>query len=188
VRTLQKGVYQRRLIPTLLSTGLSPFTLELTSCGADLLWQCASNASCGTQSEHAISCADVLFPLIVCVAYPRWPTSDQSDDHTGPELRNVPRGANILLNSMGTVSSNPDGGPNTQGSDFEVISKAVSWLQAKPVGSTPFFLYAGISIPHFPFVTNSTWLSKVNQSAITLPPWHNLGDMHPYDLHVSESM
>jgi arylsulfatase A-like enzyme len=115
----------------------------------------------------------------------RWPTSDQSDDHTGPELRNVPRGANIPLNSMGAVQSNTNGGPNTQASDEEVIAKAVAWLQAKAVGTTPFFLYAGISIPHFPFVTNSSWLAKVNQSAITLPPWKNMGDMHPYDLHVS---
>ena len=117
----------------------------------------------------------------------RWPSSDPDDDHTGPELRNVPRGADILLDSMGRATSNPNGGANLQPHDESVITKAIAWLEAKPFGSTPFFLYAGLSVPHFPFVTNATWLARVNRSAITLPPWKPIDKMHPYDRHMTTS-
>lgn len=117
----------------------------------------------------------------------RWPTADPDDDHTGPELRNVPRGADILLHSMGRANSNPNGGTNLQPHDESVINKAISWLQARPAESSPFFLYAGLSVPHFPFVTNATWLARVNSSAITLPPWKPIDKMHPYDRHMTTS-
>ena len=117
----------------------------------------------------------------------RWPTSSNSDDHTGPELRNVPRAADILLNSMGAVQSNPNGGPDLSPSDESIITDAIAWLKSKPTGTSPFFLYAGLSLPHFPFVTNATWLARVNRSGITLPPWHDIADMHPYDRHMTVS-
>lgn len=117
----------------------------------------------------------------------RWPTSDPDDDHTGPELRNVPRAADILLDSMGRANSNPNGGADLQPHDEAVISNAIAWLNAKPAASSPFFLYAGLSVPHFPFVSNATWLALVNRSAITLPPWKPIPDMHPYDRHMTTS-
>jgi len=114
----------------------------------------------------------------------RFPNSTGGDDHTGPEVRTVPRGAGLRRNSMAwggwraTISK-----ADAYGADNSTAAEAARWLRARS-GGKPFFAYSGISIPHFPFVTTQQWLARVNQSAINAP-W--LGVSHPYDTHMSVS-
>jgi arylsulfatase A-like enzyme len=115
----------------------------------------------------------------------RYPSSTGGDDHTGPEVRNVPRGAGLRRNSMAW------GGWRAQvsktdayGSDNATTQELVAFLRARAPGDRPFFAYAGIGIPHFPFVTTESWLGLVNQSSIH-PPWQ--GPTHPFDTHMSVS-
>jgi choline-sulfatase len=109
-------------------------------------------------------------------------------DHTGPEARTVPRGAGLVRASMawgGWGSDTNDN--NTFADDANITAAAVQWLQGRAANASetrPFFLYTGLAIPHFPFVTGPTWLAKVNRSTIH-PPWlPALQDLHPYDAHM----
>jgi len=114
----------------------------------------------------------------------RYPNSSGGDDHIGPEVRNVPRGAGLRRNSMAwdgwhaSVSKE-----DVYGDDNATTQKMVDFLKVRS-GDKPFFAYSGIGIPHFPFITTDFWLSKVNQSLIH-EPWMNTS--HPYDTHMSLS-
>ncbi len=116
----------------------------------------------------------------------RYVNSSGGDDHTGPEVRNVPRGAGLKRNSMAwggwrAAVSKTD----TYGSDNATVRETVAWLRERSGGGgKPFFAYAGISIPHFPFITTEEWLAQVDQSAIH-PPWRS--PTHPFDVHMSVS-
>ena len=115
----------------------------------------------------------------------RFTNSSGGDDHTGPEARNVPRGAGLRRNSMAwsgweaTVSKT-----DVYGADNATVQEMVAWLKSRNSTSKSFFAYCGISIPHFPFVTTQEWLDKVNMSLIH-PPW--LSPTHPFDTHMSAS-
>lgn len=116
----------------------------------------------------------------------RFANSTGGADHTGVELRSVPRGADIALDSMGAPSSNANNSQGPSPSDSTVASEAVAWLSARsPTAPAPFFLYASISVPHFPFITGPEWLPSVNDSAVGLPTWQNISSMHPYDAHMT---
>jgi arylsulfatase A-like enzyme len=122
----------------------------------------------------------------------RFPNSTGGADHVGVELRSVPRGADLRLDSMGVPSWESDNNAGPSPSDSAIASEAVQWLQARAANASgqelaPFFLYASILVPHFPFVTGAEWLAAVNDSAVQLPTWQPLADMHPYDAHMSVS-
>jgi arylsulfatase A-like enzyme len=109
-------------------------------------------------------------------------------DHTGPESRTVPRGAGLVRASMawtGWSSDTKDN--NTCVDDANITASAASWLRTRAANASetrPFFLYTGLSVPHFPFVTGPQWLAKVNTSTIH-PPWlPSLDSLHPYDAHM----
>ena len=119
--------------------------------------------------------------------------ADQSD-HEGPEMRTVPRGAGLLLNSMawGGWSSDTNKS-NAFADDANTTAEAVAWLRARGAGGSaaaaaaPFFLYMGLNIPHPPFETWAAWLGKVNKSSIH-PPWlPTQAEAHPFDWHMSVS-
>lgn len=109
-------------------------------------------------------------------------------DHTGPESRTVPRGAGLFRASMawtGWSSDTKDN--NTCGDDMNITATAASWLRTRAANASetrPFFLYTGLAVPHFPFVTGPEWLAKVNRSTIH-PPWlPSVNSLHPYDAHM----
>jgi arylsulfatase A-like enzyme len=109
-------------------------------------------------------------------------------DHTGPEARTVPRGAGLVRASMawgGWSSDTRDN--NTFAGDVNITADAAQWLQTRAANASetrPFFLYTGLAVPHFPFVTGPQWLAQVNRSTIH-PPWlPDLADLHPYDAHM----
>lgn len=111
-------------------------------------------------------------------------------DHTGPETRTVPRGADILLDSMAwngwQVNSTDD--RRCLPADCNFASNAASWLHARPASSPkPFFLYVGINTPHEPFITGPRWLETVNTSEIHTPYWPTQQASHPYDWHMTVS-
>lgn len=130
----------------------------------------------------------------------RYNDSSSTDDHTGPEVRTVPRGAGLVRNSMawsGWSATTDDA--NAFADDNATAERAVGWLQARAARASraaaagappppPFFAYVGLSVPHPPFTTNARWLAQVNASTIH-PPWapEEQAAYHPFDWHMSVS-
>ena len=118
-------------------------------------------------------------------------TGDQVD-HTGPEARNVPRGAGLLRNSMawGGWSATTDN-DNAYADDNATSGAVAAWLTARGANATaaarPFFAYYGLNIPHPPFITGPAWLARVNQTTIHPPYLPDSATAHPYDWHMSVS-
>jgi len=75
-------------------------------------------------------------------------------------------------------------------SDWKVLNKTVKKLgkladeQAKG-GDVPFFVYQGMNIVHPPYETNEYWFERINISAVTVPSWEPLEELHPCDLQSS---
>ena len=127
-------------------------------------------------------------------------TGNESADHTGPEMRTVPRGAGLLRNSMAWSGwSSVTNDKNPFADDNATSARVIAWLHERQaaVGAAemagappppPFFAYMGLNIPHEPFTTNARWLAQVDASTIH-PPWapENASSYHPYDWHMSVS-
>ena len=62
--------------------------------------------------------------------------------------------------------------------DWATVQRCEDWIGNLPDESQnakPFFLYCSVNIPHPPFHTNDTWLSKVNVDQIPKPNWRDPG-------------
>lgn len=74
--------------------------------------------------------------------------------------------------------------------DWGVISACSNFINDLPKPSKlqqPFFLHCSLNLPHFAYVTNSTWLTKVHDDKVTVPKWlPGFPDKyHPYDAFMS---
>lgn len=113
-------------------------------------------------------------------------------DHTGPELRCVPRGAGLLRNSMAWDGWSADEtNDDAFGDDARTTNETIAWLRARAANASdtrPWFVYTGLNIPHPPFVTGPKWLAAVNASNVHAPWAPDTPDaLHPYDWHMSVS-
>eukprot|EP01064_Diplonema_japonicum_P027660 TRINITY_DN4046_c2_g1_i2.p1 TRINITY_DN4046_c2_g1~~TRINITY_DN4046_c2_g1_i2.p1 ORF type:complete len:560 (+),score=170.94 TRINITY_DN4046_c2_g1_i2:43-1722(+) len=76
-------------------------------------------------------------------------------------------------------------------SDWQAVNSTTQWIKTKideqkaAANPVPFFAYQGMVIVHPPYVTNNYWLSKIDQSKVTVPSWEPLEDIHPCDLQSS---
>merc|ERR1719343_1547042 len=54
----------------------------------------------------------------------------------------------------------------------------------------PFFLHCSLNLPHFAFLTNSTWLKMVNFDKVKVPRWLPgfPNGYHPYDVFQTTAM
>lgn len=116
----------------------------------------------------------------------RYPNSTGGSDHGGPEPRCVLRAADLPLDTMGRPSSRADNDAGPSPDDAALAADAAAWLAARGNAPSPrpFFLQMSIGVPHFPFVTGPRWLASVNDSAVELPEWPPLAQLHPYDRHM----
>ncbi|XP_072038127.1 arylsulfatase K-like [Amphiura filiformis] len=81
--------------------------------------------------------------------------------------------------------------------DWLLLPSITRWIQTNASKSSqPFLLYVGFTLPHpyntpssgkaaggSTFKTSPYWLKKVNQSAVTIPKWIPLDQMHPVDYY-----
>ena len=115
---------------------------------------------------------------------------DTSGDgfHGGPDLAILCREANI----PGTTKADPLAGTSTSAkapfaSDVRVADSVVDWLGAHDPAGQPWMLWAGFLDPHPDYVTNATYIAKLNASALRVRPLPPLADLHPYDRAMSIS-
>lgn len=123
----------------------------------------------------------------------RYSDGDDQVDHTGPEMRTVPRGAGLVRNSMdwGGWSDPIETNDNGYHIDAKTTNQTLTWMRARSANvseTRPFFAYTGLNIPHPDFITGPKWLARVNRSTVT-PPWapDDPSLLHPYDWHMSVS-
>lgn len=84
-------------------------------------------------------------------------------DWTGP--------ANIQLPQLRmTAPLIVEDGETPHAPDWQKVEEALTILRTAAKGDRPFFLYLGLSLPHPAFTTSRKWLSRIDRSAVTLPP------------------
>ena len=71
---------------------------------------------------------------------------------------------------MGAPIVNEDENRRCHERDWKKIDDALSFLNANKDGEHPFFLYVSVDVPHPRCVTNKRYLSRINESAIAIPP------------------
>jgi arylsulfatase A-like enzyme len=115
---------------------------------------------------------------------------DTSGDgfHGGPSLPILCREANI----PGTTKSDPWSGTSINATgpyhtDSVVSGTVQQWLKSHDPSRGPWMAWAGFLDPHPDYVTNATYIKKLNQSALFTRPLPALGDMHPFDRAMSIS-
>ena len=79
--------------------------------------------------------------------------------------------------------------------DWRALNETTAWirargaeqLRARSLGTPikPFFAYQGMNIVHPAYFTSAYWFNKVNLSAVTVPEWHPLDQLHPCDYQAS---
>jgi arylsulfatase A-like enzyme len=73
--------------------------------------------------------------------------------------------------------------------DWQVLNETTAWIKsAEAKSSTPWFAFQGMNIVHPGYNTNEYYLAKINQSAIVIPAWPEIGpegDVHPCDMQAS---
>ena len=98
------------------------------------------------------------------------------------------RGADIpLAQKMRPVAEVQDvDGERFKRSDWKRVDESVAWLK-KHAGASeyPFMLYCGLSAPHPPFKTSKTWLDRIDEDAIRVPPYE--AALHPVMEYMSET-
>lgn len=117
--------------------------------------------------------------------------------HGGPSLPILTRSADIRKPTKPRPTNITDEhDDDVHPEDWETIHRCIEWLRARGDGrgrtNAPrnWVLYCSLNIPHPPFNTNSSWISKyVNVSAVDVPEWPPGGapEAHPYDSYMSAS-
>ena len=108
--------------------------------------------------------------------------------HGGPNLPILCREANI----PGTTKGDPWAGTdvnasNPFGTDTAVAGGVQKWLKSHDPTKGPWMMWTGFLDPHPDYKTNSTYIAKLNQSALFTRPLPALADMHPFDRAMSVS-
>jgi len=116
--------------------------------------------------------------------------------HSGPDYSMNTRSADIRKPTKDRPTSKKmlnDHDNNVHPEDWATVRQCEEWIEHLPgpgAGGSPFFLHCSVNIPHPAFGTNATWLAKVREDHVTLPPWaanFPAGAWHPYDSYMSES-
>eukprot|EP01062_Namystynia_karyoxenos_P017708 TRINITY_DN16555_c1_g2_i1.p2 TRINITY_DN16555_c1_g2~~TRINITY_DN16555_c1_g2_i1.p2 ORF type:complete len:581 (+),score=214.42 TRINITY_DN16555_c1_g2_i1:80-1744(+) len=79
--------------------------------------------------------------------------------------------------------------------DWKTVRTTTAWIKEQAQGQrealaagaarVPFLAYQGMNIVHPPYATNKYWHAKINVSAVTVPEWQPLRDIHPCDFQSS---
>jgi hypothetical protein len=108
--------------------------------------------------------------------------------HGGPDLGILTRAADIRRATKADPRNMVDDNSTGNAGDIRHAGLAVDWLNNHdPNTNEPWMLWVGLMDPHPPFDTNSTYLAKVNTSAIQIPTWQTREEMHPFDTYMSQS-
>ena len=79
-------------------------------------------------------------------------------------------------------STTTDNDTNPYGGDVSKADETIAFLQSRqPPTDRPWLLWFGIVDPHPPYASNDTYLSRVNASAVDVPPPINLSSMNAFD-------
>jgi len=112
--------------------------------------------------------------------------------HGGPSIGIQTRSADIRRPTKQeplTITSDHDN--NVHPEDWATVQRCEDWVNELPSAAEgkPFFLYCSVNIPHPAFQTNATWLAKVDEDKIQLPPWRDgfPEQWHQYDQYMAIS-
>jgi arylsulfatase A-like enzyme len=119
-----------------------------------------------------------------------FPNATASGFHGGPTMSVQTRSADIhgpTKPDPRSITSTDD--DHVHPEDWHMVDRCVEWLRSHDPQKRGWLLHCSVNIPHPPFDTNATWLSRVNDSAIGVPPSFRLSvdQMHPADAYVSIS-
>ena len=75
----------------------------------------------------------------------------------------------------------------THNEDWNGVRLNTEWITSGDAAATgkPWFVYQGMNIIHPPYATTKNWYDKINHSAVTVPKWLPLDEIHPCDLQAS---
>ena len=77
---------------------------------------------------------------------------------------------------------------NVHGEDWTMVDRCLEWLGGHDAARDGWLLHCSLNIPHPPFQTNATWLSRVNASAVGVPAsFTDVASMHPADAYATIS-
>ena len=104
-----------------------------------------------------------------------------------------------LLNGTVNGGDTPNEGGYYSG-DWAALNTTTAWIKDRAAEQQhqqeqrrrgmggdpkPFFAYQGMNIVHPAYFTNKYWFDQVNQSAVTVPKWKGLSELHPCDYQAS---
>ena len=85
----------------------------------------------------------------------------------------------------------PGGSPNrgqgtSFGSDWDTLNGTTQWITEQSKSKdVPWFAFQGMNIVHPSYRTNQFWFDQIDQSAVEVPAWEPLDQMHPCDFQSS---
>jgi arylsulfatase A-like enzyme len=101
--------------------------------------------------------------------------------HGGPSLDILARGAGIEGSQKAEPwSTTVENDTSPHASDVNKMDEVLEYMSTHDPSEygRPWFFWFGIADPHPPYDSNSTYLARVNQSAVDVPPSVPLSEMH----------